>query len=167
MQAKVWVALGIGSNMGDREAELQSAVVFLRGKLSSMACSSVYSSSPLGFISENFFLNAVVLGLTDLVAEELLAECLAYELSRGRRRLSNGYADRQIDIDLVFYGSRKCVSEKLTLPHPKWNERDFVFEPLREVLTRDGMEQLGSIFPAMPSPSPEANVKKVLRPLCI
>lgn len=166
MSSSVWVALGLGSNQGERQEELQCACDFLKAHLHPLYASAVYTSPPLGFHSTNDFFNAVAVGKTRLSAESLLERCMLYEQSRGRKRLDAGYADRPIDLDLLFYGDKKVQTDKLTVPHPRWREREFVTIPLREVVLSRAMKEVDHGFPALPAIPKNPNVKKTLMQLC-
>ena len=98
--------------------------------------SSFIETEPWGFESKHPFLNAACLVLTKLSPEECLKATQQIERELGRKRKSkNGvYHDRPIDIDLLMYGDLTLSTPKLTLPHPRMKERDFVMIPLREIL---------------------------------
>ena len=98
--------------------------------------SSFIETEPWGFQSEHPFLNAACMVLTTLSPEQCLAETQKIERELGRTTKSkNGiYHDRPIDIDLLLYGDLKLSTPKLTLPHPRMYERDFVMIPLKEIL---------------------------------
>jgi 2-amino-4-hydroxy-6-hydroxymethyldihydropteridine diphosphokinase len=140
------VYLGIGTNLGDREANLRKAIELLHEQVGEcMACSSIYRSAPQGFVSENQFANIVAVCQTNHSPVEVLRITQAIEREMGRTEKSiNGiYHDRIIDIDLLqaFDGNRitdngrgiEVTSDTLILPHPRMQERDFVMIPLREV----------------------------------
>lgn len=140
------IYFGIGSNLGNREANLQEALRLLRERVGEqLACSSIYRSEPQGFVSENEFANIVAVFLTDYSPEDVLVITQQIEREMGRTEKSvNGiYHDRVIDIDLLqaYIGTQESgvgskielTSETLTLPHPRMQERDFVMIPLREV----------------------------------
>ena len=140
------VYLGIGTNLGDREANLRRAIELVHERVGEcMACSSIYRSAPQGFVSENQFANIVAVCQTDHSPVEVLRITQAIEREMGRTEKSiNGiYHDRVIDIDLLqaFDGNRitdngrgiEVTSDTLILPHPRMQERDFVMIPLREV----------------------------------
>ena len=140
------VYLGIGTNLGEREANLRRAIELLHERVGEcMACSSIYRSAPQGFVSDNQFANIVAVCQTDYSPEEVLQITQAIEREMGRTEKSiNGiYHDRVIDIDLLqaFDGNRitdngrgiEVTSDTLILPHPRMQERDFVMIPLREV----------------------------------
>jgi 2-amino-4-hydroxy-6-hydroxymethyldihydropteridine diphosphokinase len=127
------VFLGLGSNLGDREAHLRSALVALgeRG-LRVRGVSSFYETEPVGGPPQGFFLNAVASGETELGAEALLAACLALEAEHGRvRGVRNG--PRTLDLDILFYGDAVIARPGLRVPHPRLAERRFVLEPLAEL----------------------------------
>ena len=140
------VYLGIGTNLGEREANLRRAIELVHERVGEcMACSSIYRSAPQGFVSENQFANIVAVCQTNHSPVEVLRITQAIEQEMGRTEKSvNGiYHDRVIDIDLLqaFDGNRitdngrgiEVTSDTLILPHPRMQERDFVMIPLREV----------------------------------
>ena len=140
------IYFGIGSNIGDREANLRRAIELLHERVGEcMACSSIYRTAPQGFVSENEFANMVAVCETCHSPEEVLIITQQIEREMGRTKKSeNGvYHDRIIDIDLLqayivnhkseFRKKIKYTSDILTLPHPRIQERDFVLNPLREV----------------------------------
>ena len=138
------VYLGIGTNLGEREANLRRAIELLHERVGEcMACSSIYRSAPQGFVSDNQFANIVAVCQTDHSPEEVLQITQAIEREMGRTEKSvNGiYHDRVIDIDLLqaFDGNQitgkgiEVTSDTLILPHPRMQERDFVMISLREV----------------------------------
>lgn len=128
-----WVAIGLGSNLGNKAEELESALHFLRDILSNCRWSKVYESDPWGFSTENSFWNMVVIGRCSQEPEVLLTCLLEYEDRQGRIRSTDGYSDRTIDLDLIFFGHRKIGSKVLHLPHPHWELRPFVVVPLLEL----------------------------------
>lgn len=129
--------IGLGSNLGDRRATLEEALQLVGRHVGRVVRVSAYcESEPWGFRSDNRFLNAAALVLTDLSPRECLRRTQHIERKLGRTRKSeNGvYHDRTIDIDLLLYDDL-CVQEPdLTLPHPRIRERDFVRLPLQEIL---------------------------------
>lgn len=134
------IYFGIGTNLGDREANLSVALQLLSERVGEqLACSSVYKSAPKGFISENEFANIVVAYHTDYSPEQVLLITQQIEREMGRTMKSeNGvYHDRIIDIDLLqaIHQSKFIILNlpTLILPHPRMHERDFVLIPLREV----------------------------------
>ncbi|MBR2450565.1 MAG: 2-amino-4-hydroxy-6-hydroxymethyldihydropteridine diphosphokinase [Paludibacteraceae bacterium] len=135
----VLIYFGIGTNLGNREANLREALQLLDERVGEqLACSSVYRSAPMGFVSDNEFANIVAVYETEYSPEEVLLITQQIEREKGRTEKSvNGvYHDRVIDIDLLQVTHHSSLithhSSTLTLPHPRMQERDFVMIPLRE-----------------------------------
>ena len=130
------VYLGLGSNLGDRHAQLLTAIELLTQRVGRLVrCSSFIETAPWGFVSEHPFLNAVALFRTTLSPRELLTVTQDIERQLGRRQKSNGtYADRPIDIDILLYGDAVIDEPDLKIPHPLMHERDFVMRPLNEIM---------------------------------
>ncbi len=127
--------LGLGSNVGDREAELREAVRDLReGGVNVCKVSSVYETEPVGELLEQpDFLNAVVHIRTELEPEPLLRLCKRIEFAHGRSPEAPRHAPRGLDIDLLLLGDLVFRSERLILPHPQLSSRRFVLAPLLEL----------------------------------
>lgn len=126
------VVIAFGSNMGRREEHLSAALLRLKDMLSEFRSSGFYESAPMYVEDQPAFLNGVVVGKTELGPQKLLREIKQIEHDLGRKkRERNG--PREIDLDLVVYGSLVLSSSELTLPHPRLAERRFVLEPMREV----------------------------------
>lgn len=131
--------LSLGSNLGDRHATMQSAILLLGKQAGTVdRVSSAIETEPWGFESANKFLNTCVRITTTLSPEQLLATTKDIELQLGRTTKSvNGqYHDRPIDIDILTYDDLHINTPSLTLPHPHMHERDFVMIPLREILDK-------------------------------
>lgn len=131
--------LSLGSNLGDRHATMQSALLLLGKQAGTVdRVSSAIETEPWGFKSANKFLNMCVRITTTLSPEQLLATTKDIELQLGRTTKSvNGqYHDRPIDIDILTYDDLHINTPSLTLPHPHMHERDFVMIPLREILDK-------------------------------
>lgn len=131
--------LSLGSNLGDRHATMQSAILLLDSQAGSVdRVSSAIETEPWGFKSANKFLNMCVRITTTLSPEQLLATTKDIELQLGRTTKSvNGqYHDRPIDIDILTYDDIHINTPSLTLPHPHMHERNFVMIPLREILDK-------------------------------
>lgn len=131
--------LSLGSNLGDRHATMQSAILLLDSQAGSVdRVSSAIETEPWGFKSANKFLNMCVRITTNLSPEQLLATTKDIELQLGRTTKSvNGqYHDRPIDIDILTYDDLHINTPSLTLPHPHMHERDFVMIPLCEILDK-------------------------------
>ena len=126
------VYLGLGSNLGDREKNIQDAVSLLKDFITVEKFSTIIETEPVGFLEQGKFLNAVLKGTTQLSAFDLLAETKSIENKLGRvRTLRNG--PRTIDIDILLYDYEKISTPQLTIPHPQMWERDFVMGPLKEI----------------------------------
>ena len=127
------VFLGLGSNLGDREAAIDEALRQLAARgFETLRRSSFWLTEPVGGPPQGFFLNAAVGGETALSPQALLAACLDTERALGRvRSVRNG--PRTIDVDLLLYGELRVEQPGLTLPHPRLAERRFVLAPLAEV----------------------------------
>jgi 2-amino-4-hydroxy-6-hydroxymethyldihydropteridine diphosphokinase len=131
--------LGLGSNVGDRRANLQTAVDLLPGQgVRVIAASSVYETEPVGeVLDQPDFFNACVRIETELEPEGLLDACKAVERELGRTLAGQpGYVrhgPRPIDVDLLLLGDREYRSERLTLPHAEVTARRFVLVPLLEL----------------------------------
>ena len=131
--------LSLGSNLGDRHATMQSAILLLGKQAGTVdRVSSAIETEPWGFESANKFLNMCVRITTTLSPEQLLATTKDIELQLGRTTKSvNGqYHDRPIDIDILTYDDLRINTPSLTLPHPHMHERDFVMIPLCEILDK-------------------------------
>jgi len=126
--------LGLGSNLGDRLANLCAAVAQLReGNISPALFSSVYETSPVGCDGEHpDYLNAVVGVQTSLSPDELVRRVLEIESALGRERPAPN-APRTIDIDVIMAGDAVCEAREATVPHLRMHERLFVLAPLREI----------------------------------
>lgn len=127
------VAIGLGSNLGDRVANLQFGFARLEELLSGVRRSPVYATAPRYRTVQPRFLNACVVGWTRLGANELLRALQDLERAAGRRRGGERYGPRVLDLDLLLYGSRVLRTPDLVVPHPLMHERGFVLIPLRDI----------------------------------
>jgi 2-amino-4-hydroxy-6-hydroxymethyldihydropteridine diphosphokinase len=126
------VYLSLGSNVGDREANLNAAIACL-GKLGKVtAVSSFYETEPVEFAAQPWFLNCAVELDTEKMPRQLLAAILDIEKEMGRRRVQKK-GPRTLDIDILLFGSSTVKAQGLTIPHPAMHERRFVLEPLAEI----------------------------------
>jgi 2-amino-4-hydroxy-6-hydroxymethyldihydropteridine diphosphokinase len=128
--------IGIGSNLGDREATLRSAVEALAATpgIELVAVSSLRETDPVGPVQDQpRFLNGAVEVETTLAPRPLLDRLLAIEADHGRVRKEPQGGPRTLDLDLLLYGDEAVSEPGLTVPHPRLRERDFVLEPLREL----------------------------------
>lgn len=128
--------LSLGSNLGDRLRLIQEAVAALTVEAGPVtALSSLYETEPWGFSSPHRFLNVALALETSLSPETLLAvtQRIERDLGRTHKSVDGRYADRTIDIDLLFVGDAVLDTPALTLPHPRLHLRRFVLEPLCEI----------------------------------
>ncbi|MBQ2858038.1 MAG: 2-amino-4-hydroxy-6-hydroxymethyldihydropteridine diphosphokinase [Bacteroidaceae bacterium] len=130
------VYLGLGTNLGDKEANLKAAVEEIGKRVGEVtSLSAFHSSEPWGFESENSFLNAVCCVSTFFSPIEVLRLTQDIERSLGRfkKSVNRQYSDRLIDIDILLYDDLHISTPELIIPHPLMWERDFVMTPLREI----------------------------------
>jgi 2-amino-4-hydroxy-6-hydroxymethyldihydropteridine diphosphokinase len=145
------VFLSLGSNLGDRVANLRQAIARIRGFAQVIAISDAYESEPVEFTAQPWFVNAVMAvevdeaiaagrGVPEVDAEELplrlLRRLLGIEFAMGRQRGGEGYiakGPRIIDLDVVLYGKRVIDSAELVIPHPAMQVRRFVLQPLAQI----------------------------------
>jgi len=125
-------AVGIGSNLGDRHANLVAAAIGLGAETLLAGVSSVYETAPVGGPEQGPFLNAVAIIETARPAAALLQSMLTIERARDRKRLVR-WGPRSLDLDLLIFGTEAIDLPGLTVPHPRLLERRFVIEPLLEV----------------------------------
>lgn len=126
--------IGIGSNVGEPQAQVARALRELEGLPDTrlIRYSSLYETEPVGLRDQPGFINAVALVDTALSPRALLDELLDIEQRHGRvRAVRNG--PRTLDLDILLYGNVRVHEEGLTIPHPRMHERGFVLEPLLEV----------------------------------
>ena len=124
--------VGLGANLGDREATIRAAVNRLAGFGQIDAVSPLYETEPVGFADQPLYLNAVARISTTLGAPDLLRELLAIERQFGRVR-SFANAPRTLDLDLLLVDNQTLDGPGLTLPHPRLHERAFVLVPLADL----------------------------------
>ena len=127
--------LGLGSNVGDRRAQLQAAVDALPAHGARvLESSATYETEPVGLVLDQpAFLNACLKVETGLEPEQLLDACKAVEAQVGRTAGGVRHGPREIDVDLLLLGDREHASERLRLPHAQVTQRRFVLIPLLEL----------------------------------
>ena len=126
------VYLALGSNMGDRRANLKAAVDALEPEVHPIACSPVYETPPWGYLDQSKFLNQVVKAETYLMPTNLLEYIKEIEVQQGRQEtFRNG--PRSIDLDIIFYDQEVVDLPPLTIPHPRLETRAFVLVPLADL----------------------------------
>jgi len=128
----VKIFLGLGSNLGDRMANLSYAVKRLTGKVAVKEISSIYETEPLGYKDQPLFLNVVLSGETELGPFGLLGFVKQIEADLGRKPGFRN-APRPVDIDILLYGDMIVQTSKLVIPHPGIAGRAFVLVPLNEI----------------------------------
>lgn len=126
------VFIGLGSNLGDRVANLRAAGQRLGALVKIEKASQLYVAAPMGYVRDDAFVNAVIRGTTTLKPLELLEMMQAIEAAMGRRP-GVQYGPRPIDLDLLFYEAVQMETRKLTIPHPRISQRAFVLKPLAEI----------------------------------
>jgi len=143
------VFLGLGSNLGEREALLLRAIEEIEKLVGPIVARSAFiETEPWGFESEHRFLNAVVRCQTDLEPLQVLDCTQQIERVLGKREEHHTlrihqpvYFDRPVDIDVLLYDCMTIHEPRLTVPHPLMRERDFVMKPLLSLLIREGDEK--------------------------
>jgi 2-amino-4-hydroxy-6-hydroxymethyldihydropteridine diphosphokinase len=128
----VEVLLALGSNLGDRQRQLERAVARLAWVGELRAVSALYQTEPVGYEDQGVFLNAAVRLLTWLGVQRLFVWCKGLEFAAGRRPgLPMG--PRPLDIDIVLYGSQAVCTPRVVVPHPRFAERPFMLAPLADI----------------------------------
>jgi 2-amino-4-hydroxy-6-hydroxymethyldihydropteridine diphosphokinase len=128
--------IALGSNLGDREATIRSALAELGATegVEVVAVSSLEETEPVGYLDQPRFLNGAAELRTELSPQELLERLLAVEARFGRDRSAGPpQGPRTLDLDLLLYGAERLEEPGLELPHPRLHERLFVLRPLSEL----------------------------------
>ena len=127
------VYLSLGSNIGDRDANLRAAIAALASAgVHVMQISSIYETEPVDYLDQPWFLNCVVEAETDMEPQALLQALRAIESHMGgKKEFAKG--PRKIDLDLLLYGSETIDTPELQIPHPRLHLRRFVLTPLAEI----------------------------------
>jgi 2-amino-4-hydroxy-6-hydroxymethyldihydropteridine diphosphokinase len=127
------VYIALGSNLGDRVAMLERAIIAMNSAgIRVVRQSPFYATEPVGAESRRWFLNAVVEAETALLPVQLLHALLKIEHELGRRRITP-HGPRTIDLDILFYGTSIIRSRELEVPHPRLTERRFVLAPMAQI----------------------------------
>jgi GTP cyclohydrolase-4 len=154
------VYLALGSNLGDRRANLAAALQRLREVVDITSVSSLYETEPAGYRDQPRFFNMVCAGRTAVSPQELLVYAKSIETALGRRpSFRNG--PRLIDIDILFYDDLRLEQENLTIPHPRLAERAFVLVPLAEIAPQLVDPVSGRSISALCSAVPQDGVRKL------
>ena len=130
------VYLGLGTNLGDKKANLEMAVGEIGKRVGKVvSLSAFYATEPWGFESENSFLNAVCCVETPLLPFELLrvTQKIESDLGRKKKSVAGNYSDRTLDIDILLYDELQLETPDLKIPHPLMEKREFVMIPLNEI----------------------------------
>jgi len=128
------VFLGIGGNIGNKQFNFVKVCRIIENELGEITkTSSVYETPPWGFEAKENFWNQVLLIETEYSPNELLQKIHDIETSFGRKRESEKYSSREMDIDILYFDNRKIETESLVLPHPRIPQRLFVLVPLTEI----------------------------------
>ena len=130
------VYLGLGSNLGDKEENIRKAIELIGLRVGLVARqSSLITTEPWGFESDNQFVNAAVLCITELSPREVLraTQKIEREMGRSNKSVGGNYSDRIIDIDILLYDELRVDEPDLQIPHPLMLKREFVMIPLREI----------------------------------
>lgn len=140
MQSVHTAYLGLGCNLGNREATMREAIAQIEKRIGVVVRQSAFiETKPWGFDSPNMFLNACVCVRTSLSPADLLRETQVIECDMGRthKSVDGHYADRTIDIDILLFDHQHIQSPTLIVPHPQMWKRDFVMQPLREICSQE------------------------------
>jgi 2-amino-4-hydroxy-6-hydroxymethyldihydropteridine diphosphokinase len=150
--------LSLGSNLGDRCANLENALQRLQKIGAITARSSFYETEPQDMREQPWFLNCAVALETELMPKQLLHATLGIEREMGRRRAGRGKGPRIIDIDILLFGSSVVETKDLMIPHPRMHQRRFVLQPMAEIapdvrhpILKKTMRELLAELPAGPS----------------
>lgn len=135
LKKTVKVALGVGSNIGDGEKHIGKAAELLRSRgFKNLLSSSLFITKPVGCVPGTpDFTNCVFVGEWNGSAEALLDLTQSIEVELGRPVVHRSDEARVIDLDILLFGEKTLVSERLTIPHPRMCDRLFVIEPLNEL----------------------------------
>lgn len=142
------VLLGLGSNIDPAEERVDEALANLSLVLDNAVASPLFRTPPLGYTDQPDFVNAVIIGLTELSAHELHKLVKGLEVSLGRVTRDQ-WREREIDIDIILYGDEIVTDLGLQIPHPRFRERRFVLQPaaiiapqMRDPVTGKSIEEL-------------------------
>jgi 2-amino-4-hydroxy-6-hydroxymethyldihydropteridine diphosphokinase len=129
------VYIGLGSNLGDREATIRRALELLAadGAIEVEAVSSLRETDPVGYVDQPRFLNGAAALRTELAPRAFLERLQRVERALGRDRTGPRFGPRTIDLDLLLYDNQQIKEAGLEIPHPRLPERRFVLEPLAEL----------------------------------
>ena len=154
------IYLALGSNMGDRLANLEKARQALAPQVRIIMASAIYETTPWGYIEQEDFLNQVLEAETELLPLELLNWLKDIEERLGRKKgFRNG--PRMIDVDILFYGELILEMEQLQIPHARLHERAFVLVPLADIAPQFVHPVLGKTITELLAEADVAGVKEL------
>jgi 2-amino-4-hydroxy-6-hydroxymethyldihydropteridine diphosphokinase len=128
--------LSLGSNLGDREQQIHSTLKKIEERIGKIiSLSALYHTAPVGFESPHQFVNCVceVSSKLDIYTIFAITQMIEKEMGRAEKSVDGRYSDRVMDIDLIMAGDLVIDTQELTLPHPRFHQRDFVLRPLCEI----------------------------------
>ena len=160
--------LALGANTGERKENLRRAIEMIDERIGRIeARSALYETAPVGFDSKHLFLNAAVSCRTDLTPEKILdvTQEIERELGRRHKSVDGQYADRTIDIDLLWMEGVVMDDPRLTLPHPRTGERAFVLCPLCDVAPKLRLHPNGETVEELLNKIDISGLKKVAEEL--
>ena len=126
--------LSIGTNLGDKKQNIEKAIESINSipYTDVIDCSKIYETEPVGYARQDDFYNVALLVSSEFEPHEMLGLCLGIEAGFGRKRgIKNG--PRILDIDVIFAENEKIDTKNLEIPHPRYNERRFVLEPMLDI----------------------------------
>lgn len=130
----VEVVCSLGSNLGDREKQINAAISALENyAISDVQSAPIYETEPVGLTDQPAFLNTAIIFKSGLPALELLQVALEIEQKMARQRRIK-WGPRTIDIDIIFYGNEKIAHDRLLVPHPRFEKRKFVLVPVSDLI---------------------------------
>ncbi len=131
---EVFVILSLGTNLGDRQENIDQAFEYLITSeiLTNAVMSSFYETEPVGILNQEWFLNVAIAGYTKCSQYDLLQHCKSIEYSIGREKRDRWH-EREIDIDIILFGDSIINEEHLVIPHPRLHKRKFVLIPVSEI----------------------------------
>lgn len=131
---EVFVILSLGTNLGDRQENIDQAFEYLVTSeiLTNAVMSSFYETEPVGILNQEWFLNVAIAGYTKCGQYDLLQHCKSIEYAIGREKRDRWH-EREIDIDIILYGDSIVNEQYLVIPHPRLHKRKFVLVPIAEI----------------------------------
>ncbi|MCH1480201.1 MAG: 2-amino-4-hydroxy-6-hydroxymethyldihydropteridine diphosphokinase [Crocinitomicaceae bacterium] len=128
------VVLALGSNIGDKVQNIEAAYTLIANEIGIITKKSSFLKNPsVGFESQNEFVNTCIKVETKLSCNDVLKSLQSIEKRMGRVKTTHIYEDRIIDIDIIFFGDLIINQPNLKIPHPRYHERSFVLQPLKEL----------------------------------